>query len=128
MRGLHQGERLLLLANRSGKSRTEIANNLNIHPGHLSKLFKSEILTSKIKRASAALFNVDIDFFHFRELDDANELEEIKPRDTEEMTAAEVLRYLEEKDRRFDDERIRHHEERARLLGIIENLTVRKQT
>ena len=32
------------------------------------------------------------------------------------LTAAEVMRYLEEKDRR-------HYEERARLLGIIENLT-----
>lgn len=37
----------------------------------------------------------------------------------DDMTAAEVLRYLEEKDRR-------HYEERARLLGIIENLTKTK--
>lgn len=121
MKSLHQGERLLLLANRSGKSRKEIAQKLNIHPGHLSKLLKSEILTLKIKIRASELFDVPISFFD--EIDDNNltlpgpEIE-YKTMMVEGMALSEIIRYWEEKDRR-------HHEERARLLAIIENLTKR---
>lgn len=120
MKGLHQGERLLLLVNRSGMSKIEVAQQLNINPGHLSRLFKSEILTTKIKKASCALFNVDMAFFDFSELeitDSQAEKESFdKLKNLEDISAIEVMRYLEEKDKR-------HYEERVRLLGIIENLT-----
>lgn len=50
----------------------------------------------------------------------ANEPEvKYEKRKVEEMSAAEVMRYLEEKDKR-------HYEERGRLLAIIENLTKTK--
>jgi transcriptional regulator with XRE-family HTH domain len=120
MRGLHQGERLLLLANRSGLKRPEIAKQLNIHPGHLSKLFKSEILTLKIKRSSADLFGVDESYFEVPDVSGIDFVAEsemsYKPKEIDQMTAAEILMYLQAKDER-------HYEERARLLAIIENLT-----
>jgi hypothetical protein len=76
-------------------------------------------LTTKIKKASSALFKVDVSFFDFNEIGVEYEKDvkmEETPNMLEEMSVSEVLRYLEEKDRR-------HYEERARLLGIIENLT-----
>lgn len=121
-----QGDILLLLINRSNLSKTDVANSLNIHPAHLSKLFKSEVLTQKIRKDAATLFGVDESVFDsglypevpepdvFVANDRSGEYER-QPR-LDGLTAAEVMRYLEEKDRR-------HFEERARLLGIIENLT-----
>ena len=125
MKKPHQGEILLLLANRSGLAKTEIAQGLDIHPGHLSTLFKSEVLTSKIKKGAAVLFGVDELVFDGGVLDDVpaplvdvvgEPPGKYEKRRVDDMSAAEVFRYLEEKDRR-------HYEERARLLGIIENLT-----
>lgn len=121
MKGLHQGERLSVLANRSGISKFEMAKQLNIHPGHLSKLFKSELLTSKIRKGASALFGVDESYFEEEfstdQLAFVNEsTPEYRAIDFDSLTAANILRYLEEKDRR-------HFEERARLLAIIENLT-----
>lgn len=122
-KSLTEGEALLLLVRRSGKPGVEIAKLLNIHPNHLSKLFKSERLTLKLKKQAAEVFNVPLSTFdaikssEVSALDIVNEPEpKYEKRNFEEMTAAEVLRYLEDKDRR-------HYEERARLLGIIENLT-----
>lgn len=124
MKGLHQGERLLLIANRSGMTRKEIAHRLNIHPGHLSKLFKSELLTSKIKKGASELFDIPISFFETAEMGSVDfKMSELNEPDSEyqtrqigEMTAGEVFQYWEEKDKR-------HWEERGRLLAIIENLT-----
>ena len=118
MKGLHQGERLLLLANRSGMGRFEISQRLNISLGHLSRLFKSEILTIKIKKAACALFNVDLSFFDFAELDNDTyyDADITLPAELEKMSASDVINFIEEKDRR-------QHEERVRLLNIIENLT-----
>lgn len=119
-----EGEVLLLIVKRSRKSNTEIAKMLDIHPNHLSKLFKSEKLTNKIKQKAIAVFGVDASVFGGKEFPDipgvdfeVNEPEIQYSRDTfGDMSAADVLRYLEEKDRR-------HFEERGRLLAIIENLT-----
>lgn len=120
-----QGEILLLLSNRSKKKKEDIAKGLDIHPAHLSKLFKSELLTSKIKRKAAEYFAVDESIFEAQDnlpvipgFDFlANEPEvEYSKESFGDMSAADVLRYLEEKDRR-------HFEERGRLLAIIENLT-----
>lgn len=130
-KSLTEGEALLLLVRRSGKQGVEIAKMLNIHPNHLSKLFKSERLTSKIKNRAAHIFNVPLSTFDAIDSDsislpDAiNEPESIyeKRPKIENLTAGDVLKYLEEKDRWFEDERRRYYEERGRLLAIIENLT-----
>ena len=122
-----EGEVLLLITKRIRKSNTEIAKLLDIHPNHLSKLFKSEKLTKKIKLKAPAAFGVDEAIFsgsNFPSIPGidfmVNEPEVEYTRETfGDMSAADVLRYLEEKDRR-------HYEERARLLGIIENLTKNK--
>lgn len=126
-----QGDILLLLINRSGLSKTDVAKSLNVHPAHLSKLFRSEILTQKVKGAAATLFGVDESVFEsglypdVPEVDAGYVAERVERYDRDApvrldgLTAAEVMRYLEEKDRR-------HFEERARLLGIIENLTKMK--
>lgn len=120
---LKEGETLLILQRKSGKSVSEVAKLLDIHPNHLSKIFKSEFLSAKIRKRAAEVFEVPESVFSRNTV--ANfpqsvvnepEPEYVKgKRRVEDMTAAEVLRYLEEKDKR-------HFEERARLLGIIEKL------
>lgn len=122
--GLTEGEVLLLIVKRSGMSNAEIAKMLEIHPNHLSKLFKSEKVSQKIKRKVQEGLGIPPESFSQDDLTripeatiSANEPEiEYKSHGVEGMSAAEVLRYLEEKDRR-------HHEERMRLLVVIENLT-----
>lgn len=118
----HQGEILLLLSNRSQLSKADIAHQLNLNRSSLSRCFKSENLTMKVKKAAAAFFDVDISIFDGVGLEAfpgfiLEEPEVIyKRKDIEAMDGAEVLKHLEAKDRR-------HHEERMRLLVIIENLT-----
>lgn len=118
-----QGKILLLLSNRSKIKKEDIAKGLDIHPSHLSKLFRSELLTAKVKKKAADFFAVDESVFDqdsdllshgIREVHEDSPNYQSKP--IEDMTAIEVMRYLEEKDRR-------HYEERGRLLDIIENLT-----
>lgn len=41
----------------------DVAKYLNIHPGHLSKIKKDEILSAKVKAAAAELFGVDVSVF-----------------------------------------------------------------
>lgn len=129
---LKQGETLLLLQRKSGKSVSEVAKMLDIHPNHLSKIFKSEILTAKIRSKAAKVFGVSesvfvgntIASFPQMEVNEPNVFEYQKTKNSvHDLTAVEVLQYIGEKDRAFELERLRHYEERARLLGIIENLT-----
>lgn len=121
-----EGEKLLLLVRRSGMTAADIAKMLNIHPGHLSKLFKSERLTSKIRKQSSSVFNVPESFFADDSTDDfpdvliANEPDaDYGDSPPEQMTVDELMRYLQVKDER-------HYIERGRLLSIIENLTKTK--
>lgn len=127
MKSPSQGDILLLLVNRSNLSKADVAKSLNVHPAHLSKLFRSEVLTLKIRKGAAALFGVDESVFDSGLYPDVPEIDPLYVSEKaagvyerelrlDSLTAAEVMRYLEEKDRR-------HFEERARLLGIIENLT-----
>ena len=120
-KALKEGQVLLLLQRNGGKSVKEVAQLLEIHPNHLSKIFKSEKLTAKIRNKAAILFDVQESDFSGNTIAEfpqsANEPDvKYEKRKVEEMSAAEVLRYLEEKDKR-------HFEERGRLLSIIENLT-----
>ena len=130
---LKQGETLLILQRKSGKTVTEVAEMLDIHPNHLSKIFKSERLSAKIRSKAASIFGVQESVFSSSSIASFPHVDVVgEPGATydklpalNDMTAGEVLRYLEEKDRCFEAERVRHYEERARLLGIIENLTRR---
>lgn len=121
---LKEGEVLLLLQRKSGKTVAQVAQMLDIHPNHLSKLFKSERLTAKIRNKAAIAFGVLESDFEGNTMADfpqsANEPDvKYQKSKVEEMSASEVMRYLEEKDKR-------HYEERGRLLAIIENLTKTK--
>lgn len=124
---LKEGEVLNILVSRLKKSKSEIALDLNISDQTLSKAFASEILTLNMKQRAAAYLGVSAGYFsgwYVADLDvgDFDVLQEEAPvyvkgaRGGDPLTAAQVMNYLEEKDRR-------HYEERARLLGIIENLT-----
>lgn len=121
---LKEGEVLLLLQRKSGKTVAEVAHLLEIHPNHLSKIFKSEKLTSKIRNKAALIFGVQENDFSGNSIAEfpqsANEPDvKYDSKKIEDLSASEVMRFLEEKDRR-------HYEERGRLLAIIENLTKTK--
>ena len=49
---LKEGEVLLLLQRKSGKTVAEVAQLLEIHPNHLSKILKAERLTEKLEKKS----------------------------------------------------------------------------
>lgn len=59
----HEGERLLLLVRRSEKLNTEIAQMLEITPNSLSRLFRAEVLSKKVKRKAALVFGVPVEYF-----------------------------------------------------------------
>ena len=130
---LKEGEVLGILIGRLRKSKSEVAEDLKISVQTLSKSFASELLTSNIKRKAANYLNVVESYFSgwyvpnlsesdFDSLDEP-EMKYENKMGLEELTASEVMKYLEERDRRFDEERIRYYKERDRLLAIIENLT-----
>lgn len=129
-----QGETLMLLVHRSKKTASEVCAGLEINPSHLSRLYRSELLTENIRRRAAKFFQVPESVFKDGEVGEGKSVVNEPParyeamkRDVEGMTAAEVLRYLEEKDKRHHSERLdkdrQHYEERGRLLAIIEQLT-----
>ncbi len=60
---LSEGEVLLILIHRSGMRDKGVAQYLKIHPGHLSKIKKDEVLSAKVKAAAAELFGVDVSVF-----------------------------------------------------------------
>lgn len=131
---LKEGEVLDLLSKRRPENKDEIAIALNITPNHLSSLYRSEFLTKNIKERAAEFFGCDTGIFKARlfwgdndemsnDVVEEPRLEYQRAGQVGELTAAQVLKYLEEKDKWFEGERVRHYEERARLLGIIENLT-----
>lgn len=136
-----QGEVLLFLANRSGKTKAEIATALEIHPGHLSKIFKSEFLTSKIKQRAALIFDVSESVFDDGDVLGVPDLvmePHVKYEPLEPVTAdaGEILKMIEKRDIRYFEERARlismierkdreHQAERLRLLGVIEALSKR---
>lgn len=94
-----------------------IAKTLEIHPNHLSKIFKSEKVSKKIKEKSARLFNVDIAVFSGKDVE-GYPYHVMEP-DVEYghgISLEDVMRYLKEMDKR-------QSAERDRLLSIIENLT-----
>lgn len=67
---LAEGEALLLLVRRSQMSGREIAEALDVAPETLSRIYKRQKLTKKIKRKAAAFFNVPEDYFSQHQLPD----------------------------------------------------------
>ena len=65
---LTEGESLLILQRRSGKSVDEVAKMLDINPSHLSKIFRSENLTSKIKSKASSVFSLPDSFFESKSI------------------------------------------------------------
>lgn len=122
---LKEGEVLNILIGRLKKTKSEVAIDLNISDQTLSKAFGSEFLTENIKRRAAQYLGVVESYFggwYVPDLCDAdfdqlNEPEPVYEKATNGvLTASDVMKYLEEKDRR-------HYAERDRLLGIIEALS-----
>lgn len=131
------GEVLLILAHRSKLSASEICKGLEINPSHLSRLYRSELLTENIRRRAAKFFQVPESVFKDGEVGEGESVVNEPParyeamkREVDGMTAAEVLRYLEEKDKRHHAERVekdrQHHIERVELVAIIKTLTEKK--
>lgn len=65
---LAEGEALLLLVRRSQMPGREIAEALDVAPETLSRIYKRQKLTKKIKRKAAAFFNVPEDYFSQHQL------------------------------------------------------------
>lgn len=65
---LAEGEALLLLVRRSRMSGREIAEALDVAPETLSRIYKRQKLTQKIKRKAAAFFDVSEDYFSKHQL------------------------------------------------------------
>ena len=102
---LKEGEVLGILIGRLQKPKSEVAIDLNISDQTLSKSFNSEILTLNIKQRAAAYLGVVESYFsgwYVPNLSDAD-FDALKEPDVkygkrvkvDELTAAEVLRYLE---------------------------------
>lgn len=114
---LREGEVFDILVKRLNKDKSEIAIELNISVQTLSKAFASEILTRNIRQRAAILLGVPESFFNGWYVpnlkdDDIGIVEE--PRleyqragQVGELTADQVLKYLEEKDKWFEEERVR---------------------
>lgn len=130
---LKEGEVFSILVGRLKKSKSEVASDLKISDQTLSKSFSSELLTTNIKRRAAEYLKVAESYFTGWYIPNLSEsdFDMLKEPDVkyenrillDELTAGQVMKYLEEKDIRFEEERIRHYRERERLLAIIENLT-----
>ena len=60
---LHEGEILRVLIKRAGYRVDEFAKLLDLNPHSLSRIFKSEKLTNKVKSRSAWILGVDISIF-----------------------------------------------------------------
>lgn len=106
---LKEGEVLGILIGRLRKSKSEVAEDLKISVQTLSKSFASELLTSNIKRKAANYLNVVESYFSGwyvpnlseSDFDSLNE-PEMKYENKmglDELTASEVMKYLEERDR-----------------------------
>lgn len=127
------GEILRILANRSKKSRSEIALGIGVAPESLSRLYKTKNITKKIRTAACAFFGVSIEVFEsYIPLPDLNsEVLTVNEPDQPYLLIKDCLSLLE----RFDElhsemvaDRKRFEIERERLLSIIENLLKDKNT
>lgn len=61
---LKEGEVLNILVSRTRKTKSEIANDLEISDQHLANSFKSESLTQNVRAKAAALLGVEDWYFN----------------------------------------------------------------
>lgn len=102
---LHEGEILRLLIKRAGFRVDEFAKSLDLNPNNLSRIFRSEKLTKKVKSKSASILGVDISIFETGFSYDISESQGSVEEPDEEFLAleAEVAR-LEEENRQLAEE------------------------
>lgn len=104
----------------------EAAQKLKVHPNYLSTIFRSELLTEKMRRKASELFGESMEIWN-----DSNKIGmvmepharygiEQDESEVAEMSAEEVLAYLQKKDDQY-------HAERMMLMKIIDNLTLMKK-
>lgn len=118
----------MLLVHRSGMTGKEASKKLQIHPSHLSKIFRSEFLTEKMRRKACELFGESMDVWSdYTKIGMVMEPQarygvsgEDEADDVEEMSAGEVLAYLQKKDDQY-------HAERMMLMKIIDNLSIKNK-
>ena len=91
---IKEGEKLLLLIRRSKRQVKDVAEDLEIKPTSLSRMFKSESLTLKIKKRASALFGVPDGYFEPG--DQADEVNEETPAYVRTYTSEEVKRLTKE--------------------------------
>jgi hypothetical protein len=119
-----QGETLMILVHRSGLSGKQAAEKLEIHPTHLSKLFRSEFLTEKIRRKACEVFGQPSEIWEDPEKIVGGGM--VSEGELEYRRAARagdpVLERLETIERLLEEMRDTT-KERLRLLGIIETIT-----
>lgn len=111
----------------------EAAEKLGVHANHLSRVFRSELVTEKLKEKAAELFGVGMEIWN------ENEAMVMEPQmeysvNFGNMTVPELVEYLAQRDQIVGMERNRllgmlekiedeQRVERSRLLAIIETLT-----
>lgn len=116
-----QGEILMLLVHRSGFTGKEAAEKLNIHPSHLSKLFRSEFISEKMRRKACDVFSVPYEVWRNPEMvEDVRTLQEPA---AEYRSAADLLLDRLDRIEQMLGEMQGWQGERLRLLGIIEHIT-----
>jgi len=113
----------MLLVHRAKIQIQEAAKLLEINKSHLSRIFRSELLSDNVRQRACRVFSVPESVFFDGGgfVGDAVGEPEIPYglRVSDTLTAAEVLKYLHEKDQQ-------HAAERVLLLKIIDNLTLKK--
>lgn len=116
----------MILVHRSGMTVKEAAQKLKVHPNYLSTIFRSELLTEKMRRKASELFGESMEIWK-----DSNKIGmvmepqarygiEEEESEVAGMSAEEVLAYLQKKDDQY-------HAERMMLMKIIDNLTLMKK-
>lgn len=129
-----QGEILMILVHRSGLTAKEVAEKLQCNASYLSRLYRSQYLTDKMKRKAAELFGVGMDVWKEAPLDMVMEPQAAYSANFGKMTVPELVEYLAQRDQIVGMERNRllgmlekiedeQRVERSRLLAVIETLT-----
>lgn len=124
----------MLLVHRSGLTVKEAAERLGVHANHLSRVFRSELVTEKLKEKAAEVFGVGTDVWKDAPVDMVMEPQAEYSADFGKMTVPELVEYLAQRDQIVGMERHRllgmlekiedeQRVERSRLLAIIETLT-----
>ena len=127
---INEGEMLLLLVRRSGREVKDIAKDFDVAPTSMSRMFKKQKLSSKIKKRAVAVLGVPPDYFRSTDdpaHEDAPTPEPINQEDADLWKEiADLWKEIAELKReiaRLADEHRKHGTMEEKLLNIIEQLT-----